>query len=100
MMRRLFWFVSGAAAGASLVVWLKRTIASVSEKMTPANIADVVAAGVRRVVLGLSDVVTSLVEQYRNRQTSESTIWSPQSPDAPLNPVRRHNPPRQRTRHR
>jgi len=100
MMRRLFWFVSGAAAGASLVVWVRRTITTVSEKMTPANIADVIASGVRRAVLGLSDAVTSLIERYRTRQTSESSIWSSQSPEVPLNPVRRHNPPRQRTRHR
>ena len=88
MMRRLFWFLSGAAAGASIVVWVKRTITSVSEKMTPANIADLISSAVRRMVMGFSDAVSLLIDRYRNRNSLA------------LQPVRRHNPPRQRTSHR
>ena len=68
MMRRMFWFVSGAVAGASIVVWVKRTIVSVSEKLTPAHIADAIAAGVRRSIMALSDGVLSLIDAYRNRE--------------------------------
>jgi hypothetical protein len=72
MMRRLFWFVSGAVAGASIVLWVQRTITSVSEKLTPANIADSIAAGIRRSVIALSDGVMSLIDKYRNREASDS----------------------------
>jgi len=98
MMRRLFWFVSGAVAGASIVLWVQRTIVSVSEKLTPANIADAIAAGLRRSVIALSDGVMSLIDTYRNREASASSSMStPSSSDAS---TRRHNPPRQRTSHR
>ncbi|MEY3558678.1 MAG: hypothetical protein RL374_1384 [Actinomycetota bacterium] len=97
-MRRLFWFVSGAVAGASIVLWVQRTITSVSEKLTPANIADAIAAGLRRSVIALSDGVMSLIDTYRNREASASSSMStPSSYDAS---TRRHNPPRQRTSHR
>ena len=99
-MRRLFWFVSGAIAGASIVVWVKRTIVSVTEKLTPANIIDAIAAGVRRSLIAVSDGVVSLIATYRKREASgmASTSSSKSSPSAV--PTRRHNPPRQRTSHR
>ena len=100
MMRRMFWFLSGAVAGASIVVWVKRTIVSVSEKLTPAHIADAIAVGVRRSIMALSDGVLSLIDAYRNRETTgpASTTSSVPISSAPLS--RRHNPPRQRTSHR
>ena len=99
-MRRLFWFVSGAIAGASIVVWVKRTIVSVTEKLTPTNIIDAIAAGVRRSLMAVSDGVVSLIATYRKREASgtASTSSSKSSPSAV--PTRRHNPPRQRTSHR
>ena len=99
-MRRLVWFVSGAIAGASIVVWVKRTIVSVTEKLTPANIIDAIAAGVRRSLMAVSDGVVSLIATYRKREASgtASTSSSKSSPSAV--PTRRHNPPRQRTSHR
>ncbi|MFZ4111665.1 MAG: hypothetical protein ACOYKG_00635 [Ilumatobacteraceae bacterium] len=100
MMRRMFWFVSGAVAGASIVVWVKRIIVSVSEKLTPANIADAIAAGVRRSIIALSDGVMSLVDNYRNRDSTGSATPSSSMPRTSSNSTRRHNPPRQRTSHR
>ena len=100
MMRRLFWFLSGAAAGASIVVWVKRTITSVSEKMTPANIADLISSAVRRMVMGISDAASLLIDRYRNRNSLDTSGMSAESPDEAPQPVRRHNPPRQRTSHR
>ena len=99
-MRRLFWFVSGAIAGASIVVWVKRTIVSVTEKLTPTNIIDAIAAGVRRSLMAVSDGVVSLIATYRKREASgmASTSLSKSSPSTV--PTRRHNPPRQRTSHR
>jgi hypothetical protein len=100
MMRRLFWFLSGAIAGASILMWVQRTIVSVSEKLTPARIADAIATGVRRGILALSDGVMSLVDAYRNREESDSMPGSSSMPTSSATSTRRHNPPRQRTSHR
>jgi hypothetical protein len=100
MMRRLFWFVSGAVTGATIVVWVKRTIVSVSEKLTPAHIADAIAAGVRRSIMALSDGVLSLVDAYRNRESTGSASTPSSVPISSSSTSRRHNPPRQRTSHR
>jgi hypothetical protein len=100
MMRRMFWFVSGAIAGAGIVVWVKRAIVSVSEKMTPAHIADAIASGVRRGVMAVSDGVLSLIDAYRNRDASSSASSSPSVSVSSPSTSRRHNPPRQRTSHR
>ena len=35
MMRRLFWFFLGVVAGASAVIWARRTAESVAERLTP-----------------------------------------------------------------
>ena len=99
-MRRMFWFVSGAVVGASIVVWVKRTIVSVSEKLTPSNIADAIAAGLRRSVMALSDGVMSLIDAYRNREESGPASTSSSMSSSSNAPTRRHNPPRQRTSHR
>ncbi|MBJ7490851.1 MAG: hypothetical protein JHC59_05905 [Ilumatobacteraceae bacterium] len=100
MMRRMFWFVCGAIAGASAVVWVKRTIVTVSEKLTPANIADAITAGLRRSVVALSDGVMSLIDAYRNREDSGPASTSSPMPSSSTAQARRHNPPRQRTSHR
>ena len=100
MMRRMFWFVSGAIAGASIVVWVQRTITSVSEKLTPANIMNAIAVGVRRSLKALSDGTVSLIATYRNREASDSASSSLSTPGSSDASTRRHNPPRQRTSHR
>jgi len=99
-MRRLFWFVSGAVTGASIVVWVKRTIVSVSEKLTPAHIADAIATGIRRGVMALFDGATSLIDAYRNRDQKVSDSAPPSMSSSSNALSRRHNPPRQRTSHR
>ena len=47
-MRRIVWFILGAVAGASAVVWVRRTAGAVAEKLTPsallAELRSVVAA--------------------------------------------------------
>jgi len=98
MKRRLFWFVFGAVTGASIVIWVKRTILSVSEKLTAAVIAEALVAGFRRGLMTLSDGVMSLIDTYRNRDASPSSSMSTLSPSDAS--TRRHNPPRQRTSHR
>ena len=100
MMRRMFWFVSGAIAGASIVVWAKRTIVTMSEKLTPANIADAIAVGLRHSVRALFDGVMSLIDAYRNREASGPASTSSPMSSSSAAPARRHNPPRQRTSHR
>ena len=100
MMRRLFWFVTGAVAGASVLIWVQRTIVSVSEKLTPARVVEAIATGVRRGILALSDGVMTLVDAYRNREATGSTPTSSFTPSSTAVSARRHNPPRQRTSHR
>ena len=100
MMRRLFWFVTGAVAGASVLIWVQRTIVSVSEKLTPARIVEAIATGVRRGILALSDGVMTLVDAYRNREVTGSTSTSSSMPSSTAVSARRHNPPRQRSSHR
>ena len=39
-MRRLFWFFLGAVAGASAVIWARRTAEAVAEKLTPAALLE------------------------------------------------------------
>ncbi len=82
------------------MVWVKRTIVSVSEKLTPSNIADAIAAGLRRSVMALSDGVMSLIDAYRNREASGPASTSSSMSSSSNAPTRRHNPPRQRTSHR
>lgn len=79
-MRRLFWFLLGVVTGAFIVDWTKRTIESVSEKLTLANFADLLGAGVRRSIVGLFDGVMLLIDHYRNRGLSDPSPMSPQSP--------------------
>ena len=82
------------------MVWVKRTIVTVSEKLTPANIADAITAGLRRSVVALSDGVMSLIDAYRNREDSGPASTSSPMPSSSTAQARRHNPPRQRTSHR
>lgn len=82
------------------MVWAKRTIVTVSEKLTPANIADAITAGLRRSVVALSDGVMSLIGAYRNREASDPASTSSPMSSSSTAPTRRHNPPRQRTSHR
>ena len=50
MMKRLFWFLLGAAAGAYAAVWGKRKAVSVAESMTPQAVATAVIDGIRSLV--------------------------------------------------
>jgi len=38
MFRRMFWFILGAVAGATAVVWVRRKAEAVAEKLTPSAI--------------------------------------------------------------
>jgi hypothetical protein len=50
MMKRLFWFVAGACAGAYAVLWGKRKATEVAENITPQAIATTLLDAVRSLV--------------------------------------------------
>lgn len=50
MMKRLFWFVVGAFAGAYAVLWGKRKASEVAESITPQAIATTLVDAVRSLV--------------------------------------------------
>lgn len=56
-MRRVFWFVLGAIAGASAVIWARRKAEAVAERLTPSALFD----ELRRVVAALVDKARSLL---------------------------------------
>lgn len=56
-MRRVFWFVLGAVAGASAVIWARRKAEAVAERLTPAALVD----ELRRVLAALWDKARSLL---------------------------------------
>lgn len=56
-MRRVFWFVLGAIAGASAVVWARRKADAVAERLTPSALFD----ELRRVVSALWSKARSLL---------------------------------------
>lgn len=56
-MRRVFWFVLGAVAGASAVIWARRKAEAVAERLTPAALVD----ELRRVLTALWDKARSLL---------------------------------------
>lgn len=56
-MRRVFWFVLGAIAGASAVIWARRKADAVAERLTPSALFD----ELRRVLAALVDKARSLL---------------------------------------
>lgn len=50
MMKRLFWFVVGAFAGAYAVLWGKRKATEMAENVTPQAIATTLVDAVRSLV--------------------------------------------------
>lgn len=57
MFRRLFWFVLGAVAGATAVVWVRRKAEAVAEKLTPTAIL----AELRHVAIALWERLNDLI---------------------------------------
>lgn len=49
-MKRLFWFVVGACAGAYAVLWGKRKAAHVAESITPEAVMNALVDGVRALI--------------------------------------------------
>lgn len=56
-MRRVFWFVLGAIAGASAVIWARRKAEAVAERLTPSALFE----ELRRVVTALWEKARSLL---------------------------------------
>lgn len=50
MMKRLFWFVLGVAAGAYGVLWGRRKASEVADSITPQAVATLVIDAVRSVI--------------------------------------------------
>lgn len=56
-MRRMFWFMVGAVAGASAVIWVRRKAEAVAERLTP----EALFAELKSVALALWSKAQSLV---------------------------------------
>lgn len=57
MFKRMFWFVLGAIAGATAVVWVRRKAEAVAEKLTPSAIL----AELRNVAFALWEKLNELL---------------------------------------
>ena len=69
MMRRMFWFLLGIAAGISGYVWVKRTAADLHDRVTPEALLRACVNAVQR---GLRSVV-ELVKSSRSHEESSPT---------------------------
>jgi hypothetical protein len=67
-MRRVVWFVGGAAAGASGVVYAKRKVAEAVDKVRPSNLAHPASSSARRAVNRLGDAVREGATAARRRE--------------------------------
>ena len=67
-MRRLVWFMGGAAAGASGVVYTKRKVAEAVDKVRPSNLAHSASSSARRAVNRVGDAVREGVTAARRRE--------------------------------
>ena len=57
MMRRLFWFVTGAIAGVTGMSYARRKAGEIAEKLTPAAVFDALVEIVRVVVRKIFELV-------------------------------------------
>lgn len=57
MMRRLFWFVSGAIAGITGMSYLRRKAGEIAGKLTPAAVFDALVDVVRVIVRKIFELV-------------------------------------------
>jgi hypothetical protein len=67
-MRRVTWFVTGAAAGATGAVYAKRKVVAVVESMRPANLAGSAGSAARRARHRVSEAVREGVTAGRRRE--------------------------------
>lgn len=67
-MRRSVWFVSGAAAGASGALYVKRKLVEVADRVRPANVARAASGAVGRTGRRVTAVVRESVVAARRRE--------------------------------
>lgn len=67
-MRRLGWFITGAAAGAGAMRMARRRVRTVVRRMSPRRVQHQVASGVRRRVDRVGDAVREGLAAKANRE--------------------------------
>lgn len=65
MIRRFFWFLLGAVAGITGMSWLKKTMTSLADRMTPANVADAAIHSLTAVVNKVVSLIQLGIAKYR-----------------------------------
>ena len=65
MIRRIFWFVVGAVAGITGMSWLKKTMSSLADRMTPANIAEAAVHSLTAVLNKAIELIRLGIDKYR-----------------------------------
>ena len=65
MIRRIFWFVVGAVAGITGMSWLKKTMSSLADRMTPANIAEAAVHSLTAVLNKAIELIRLGIDTYR-----------------------------------
>ncbi|MDA2944641.1 MAG: hypothetical protein O2925_06945 [Actinomycetota bacterium] len=68
MMRRLGWFITGAAAGAGAMRVAKRRVRTVARRLSPRRVQDQVLSGVRSRVDAVGDAVREGRAAKSNRE--------------------------------
>lgn len=96
MIRRLFWFVSGAVAGVTGMAWVKRRATEMREAITfetvIRSLRDLAVYSFRRAGIGLS--------WLRGYVTGEDSPGVVQDPPVESRPARRHIASRPHNSHR
>jgi hypothetical protein len=65
MIRRFFWFLLGAITGITGMSWLKKTMTSLADRMTPANVADAAIHSLTAVVNKVVSLIQLGIAKYR-----------------------------------
>lgn len=69
MIRRAFWFLLGVAAGVYSALWVRRTAEDVSERLTPAAVAEqtvrIVSALLRAMISGIGYLVEAATDRTK-----------------------------------
>lgn len=67
MIRRLFWFVLGAIAGAYGALWARRMAEDVSKQLTPAALVEHAVAAVKALIRAAVSGITVVVESVNTK---------------------------------
>lgn len=100
MIRRFFWFISGAIAGVTGMSWARRKMVVLADQITPAKIVHALMGAVRETGRQLRRAVRAAVEAYQGGSVDLSRTTPSDGSTKVINATHRHNSPRRRSTHR